>query len=160
MELYGSILAALGSIASLISLVSVWKGHEQKLLRFSFILIFVLTTSSAFFSYKYYESTKPEVVRAARHAELKSAARLFLSNKPLNPSYFEPGENEGIIKSGLILLELYKDLYPETYARIKTDIESDLKYAQSHRNKSEQRESLDSAAKAILKVISILSGNG
>ena len=160
MELYGSILGALGAIASIVSLAAAWRAHPSWLLRFSFFLIFALTTSSAYFSYQYYQVTKPEMVRAAKQAELTAAAKKFISNNQMTTSYWVPGENEGIIKSGLILLELYKELYPDAYVRIKSDIDADLDYAQKHRDEQEQRQSMETAAKSIIKTIKTLAGNG
>lgn len=160
MELYGSILGALGSIASIVSLAAVWRAHPSWLLRFSFVVIFSLTASSAYFSYQYYQVTKPEIVRAAKQAELNAAAKRFISNNQMTTSYWVSGENEGIIKSGLILLELYKELYPDTYARIKSDIDADLDYAQKHRDGQEQRQAMETAAKSIIKTIKTLAGDG
>lgn len=160
MELYGSILGALGSIASIVSLVAAWRTNPSWLLRFSFFLVFSLTTSSAYFSYQYYQVTKPEAVRAAKQAELNAAAKRFITNNQMTTSYWVPGENEGIIKSGLILLELYKELYPDAYARIKSDIDADLDYAKKHRDEQQHRQSMETAAKSIIKTIKTLAGNG
>ena len=41
MEPFGSILGALGAVASIVSVAAVWTVHSSKLLRLSFFLIFV-----------------------------------------------------------------------------------------------------------------------
>lgn len=159
MEPFGSILSALGSIASIASLAAIWKAERGWLLRSAFISIFILTATSSYLSYQYYELTQPEGIRESKQIELRAAIKEFLSKTPINSSYWEPGQNEGIIKSGLIILELYRDLFPETYLRIKKDIDADITYAQQYRDKEEQRRALDTAAKSILTTLKALSGN-
>ena len=132
MEPFGSILGAVGSIASLISFFFSWKFSETWGLRVSLFFVFILAGFSSYFSYQYYESTKPEIVRQQKQKELRIAVKEFIGNDSLYASYFSPGESEGIINSGLIILEQYKELFPEQYLRIKQQIISELKYAKNN----------------------------
>jgi F0F1-type ATP synthase membrane subunit a len=112
LEPFGSILGAAGSIASLISLYFCWKISETWGLRISLIFVLLLAGCSSYFSFQYYESTKPELVRQKKQQELREAIKKFINEDSLHASYYEPGESEGLINSGLIILEQYKELYP------------------------------------------------
>lgn len=160
MEPFGTILGALGSIASLVSIVALWSTYKPWLLRSLLILVFVFTALSSFFSFKYYTTTQPEAVRKAKQAELKSSIQAFLKDNPIQPSYWEPGQNEGIVKSGLIILELNKDLFPDSYSKISEDIKVDIEFAQQHRDTQNNREAMDAAAKNILTILKALAGEG
>jgi hypothetical protein len=160
LEPFGTILGALGSIASLVSLVALWKTNKPWLLRGLLVLVFVLTALSSFFSFKYFTITQPEAVRKAKQVELKSAVQAFLKDNPIQPSYWEPGQNEGIIKSGLIILELHKDLFPDSYSKIREDIKADIEFAQQHRDTQNNRDAMDAAAKNILTILKALAGEG
>lgn len=131
LEPFGSILGAVGSVASLISLYLSWKVSESWGLRISLAFVVLLAGLSSYLSYQYYDSTKPEMLRQKKQQELRTAVKEFIDGDRLNASYYQPGESEGIINSGLIILEQYKELYPEQYQRIKDQIESDLQSAKS-----------------------------
>lgn len=159
MELYGSILGAIGSVASIISLIVFWSNNDSLRLRGALFTILILTGLSTYFSYNYYVTTQPEIVRGAKQAELRKAAKKFLADNRYYSSYWNTGKNEGFIKSGLILLELYKELYPDTYQRIKSDVNLDMAYAQNFRDKAHQRQSMQTAAESIRMTIKSLAGD-
>jgi hypothetical protein len=158
LEPFGSILGALGSIASFISAFALWKQRTSWVLPAALLLIFALTALSSYFSYQYFQLTQPVVVRRAKQDALRSSIQAFLAKYPTAPSYWEPGQNEGIIKSGLIILELHKDLFPDSYAKIRSDVDADISFAQQHRDGQDQRAAMYTAAKNVLTVLKALAG--
>lgn len=162
MDYFGSILGAIGSIASLVSLIAFWRSESAWRLRIALIIIVILTASSSYLSYQYYAATRPEIVRQERQQALRKAAQTYIQTNSLTTSYWQPGVNEGIVKSGLAILEVYKEVIPETYASIKLDIEEDMNFGQQHRDKEEQRQALETAAKNMITLFKFktLAGNG
>jgi len=158
-EIFGVILGAMGSIASLISLIfSISKGRESIKLSVSLLLVVFLTGTSSYFSYQYYKVTQPEYIKTQKMTQLRASAKSFISQHPTFRSYWEEGINEGVAKSGLIVLEMHKDLFPENYASIKSDIEKDIAYSKEHRDSSGQRQSLEAAAELIYSTMTTLAG--
>lgn len=160
MDLFGSILGAMGSIASLVSLIAFWRSASAWRLRVSLILIVILTASSSYFSYQYYASTRTGIVRQERQQALREAANNFIQTNSLTTSYWQPGVNEGIVKSGLAILEVYNDVIPDTYTLIRFDMGEDVKFGKQHRDKEEQRQALDNAAKTMITLFKTLAGKG
>jgi len=160
LEPFGSILGAAGSIASLISLYFCWKISETWGLRISLIFVLLLAGCSSYFSFQYYESTKPELVRQKKQQELREAIKKFINEDSLHASYYEPGESEGLINSGLIILEQYKELYPEQYLRIKQQVESELQRAKeiNDRESSSYRELMNQTGKSMGVTLKKLAG--
>ncbi len=159
-ELFGVLLGAMGSIASLISLIfSIAKGKESIRLSVSLLVIVCLTGTSSYFSYKYYEVTQPEYIKAKKIENLKASAKAFVEQHPSFRSYWKAGENEGIAKSGVIVLEMHKDLFPDNYKSIKADIEKDISYSKKHRDQAAQRQSLEAAAQTIYSTMKTLAGS-
>lgn len=159
MEPFGSILGALGSIASLVSLVALWKKGQGWALRLALCAIFGLTGFSAVLSFRYFQATRPEAIRLAKQVALRGSVKEFLRSNSIDASYWSPGQNEGIVKSGLILLEMNKDLFPDSYSRIRADIDADIAFAQQHRDSQEQRVAMDVAAKNMLTLLKALAGD-
>ena len=158
-DLFGVVLGVMGAIASLISLVfTVAKGRNSTALSISLALIFILTCTSSFFSYKYYKVTQPEFIKAKQIESLTKSAKTFIMEYPSFRYYWEEGENEGIAKSGLLILEMHKNLFPDNYETIKADIEKDIEYSKEHRNESGQRHALKSAAQTIYSTMRTLAG--
>lgn len=99
-------------------------------------------------------------MRHAKQVELQSSIKVFLAKYPAEPTYWEPGQNEGIVKSGLIILELNKDLFPESYAKIRGDIDADMAFVQQHRDKQEHRAAMNAAAKNVITILRALASGG
>ena len=120
----------------------------------------LLAGCSSYFSFQYYESTKPELVRQKKQQELREAIKKFINEDSLHASYYEPGESEGLINSGLIILEQYKELYPEQYLRIKQQVESELQRAKeiNDRESSSYRELMNQTGKSMGVTLKKLAG--
>lgn len=58
-----------------------------------------------------------------------------------------------IANSGVSVLEVHKDLFPENYESIKADIERDIESSKKHRNQSG---ALEAAAQTIYKTMKII----
>ncbi|EPW3765988.1 hypothetical protein ACWI58_001371 [Vibrio fluvialis] len=159
-ELFGVILGAMGSIASLVSLIfSFGKIHESKVIPLALILILGLTASSSYFSYQYYEVTQPEYIHAKKMEQLRDSARSFIKQYPSYRDYWDEGANEGIAKSGLLVLEVHKELFPETYESMKNDIKKDIDYSKQYRDQSGQRQALENVAQAVYSTMKTLAGS-
>jgi hypothetical protein len=122
--LFGAILAAFGSIASVISLLRDVTGrrevaHGTKVLLF---FIAVLTTASAAFSFMYYNSTNNERIQSRQWQAASDDAWEFFRTYKYPIAGFS-GENEGIVRAGMIVFEKYKQLFPQNYERLVTDVE-------------------------------------
>jgi len=156
--MYGIILGAIGSMASILALVlQLYKEKKQHKLTFLLVLILILTCSSSYLSYKYYETTQPERIRMKKQESLSESAKSFIDTYPSFRSYWDAGENEGIAKSGLLILEMHQDLFPETYIQIKNDLEEDLKFGREFRNQEEQRFTSQTSAKQIYNILKLFS---
>lgn len=159
-DLFGVVLGAMGSIASLVSLLfSISKGKESIRISIALFLIMCLTGTSSYFSYNYYKVTQPTYIKSQKIKELKKSAQSFIKQHPSFRDYWNEGKNEGIAKSGLIVLELHKDIFPDNYDSIKKDIEKDIAYSKEHRDESGQRQSLEAAAQAIYSTMQTLAGS-
>ncbi|MFQ5753401.1 MAG: hypothetical protein ACE5HI_15535 [bacterium] len=157
-DFFGVIFGAMGSAGSLISLIfSLTKGKENWKLSASLAVIMLLTGTSAYFSYRYYEVTKSENIKQKMRGNLETDAQAFLNQYPTFTSYWNSGQNEGIAKSGLLILEMYKDLYPENYDKIKSDIYEDVNFAQEHRDESQQRQAMKNAAENVYHIFKTLA---
>lgn len=98
------------------------------------------------------------MTRRAKQTELRAAVQAFLSKTALESDYWEPGQNEGIVKSGLIILELNKELFPDSYNKIRADVDADIAFVQQRRGTEQHRQVMDAAAKNMLATLSALAG--
>lgn len=159
-EIFGFVLGIMGALASLILLIyTITKEKKQLALIISLILILILTGTSSFFSYKYYSVTQPEYIKTRQLESLTQSAKNFIDEYPSFRDYYDEGENEGIAKSGLVILEMHRELFPDSYETIKADIELDIKYSKENRDKSGQSQSLETAAQTIYSTMRTLAGD-
>jgi hypothetical protein len=157
-ELFGVILGAMGAVASLIMLLFFLKQHASWQITVSLAIIILLTGTSSFFSYQYYQISKREIVEQRQRELMQATIRSFEYTFSTPPYSDAPGRNKGIVKSGLIILEMNKNLFPETYVKIKSDIEKDIAYTQQYRDKYKQRPVMQKAAESIYFILKALSG--
>lgn len=158
MEPFGSILGALGSIASIISLVALWKKGGTWILRGLLLSVAALTVLSSYFSYQYFALTKPAVERLAKQESLRTAVQGFIKNNYAEVTQFDIGANEGIVNSGLIILEIHQELFPDTYKKIKSEFITDNEFVQNYRDKHEHRRASEVAAQRMLTLLKALAG--
>ena len=148
----------MGFAVSFTSLIfSLPKRKENWKISISLAVIMLLTGTSAYFSYRYYQVTKPENVKQKMRGNLQTDAQAFLNQYPTFTSYWNSGQNEGIAKSGLLILEMYKDLFLENYNVIKSDIYEDVNFAQEHRDQSQQRQAMKNAAENVYHIFKTLA---
>lgn len=159
MDILSTILGAVGSVASIVSLLFYWKG-DKKIVKVLMFVVVITTGAATIFSYKYYQSSQPDRIRKEKMDSLRSAIRSYIYGNKLSSNYWNSGDNEGIINSGLAILEINKELFPDTYAKIKSDIESDLKFSQQHRDSGDERYAVSKAANNIVMTLKALSGTG
>lgn len=122
MDYTNIILSSLGSLASILGLIISIKKEGKKRNIILFAIIFLLTISTSILSYKYTKATNEKLDIESRKEILRTDAKRLLESSPSYVSYYEPGENEGLIYSLLILLESNKDIYPETYNSYKRTV--------------------------------------
>lgn len=155
-ELFSVVIGGMGSVASLVTLIfAIKKDNTQTAI--SLALILTLTATSSIFSYKYYVATNKEYILENKRAELRETATSFINKYPEFTNYWNEGQNEGIANSGIIVLEMYRDLFPENYERIRNNTQQDIEKAKNATMDSQKREFLEGSAENIYLLMKTLS---
>lgn len=161
-----SIISNVGSIASLIGLIFVYKENSStKYVKALFILVVCLsfTTSYLIHQNNKYESAQYQKVaesfnQSMIQGRIEREAQTILENLPSTVNAFDPGENEGIVYSVLGFVEKHKNNYPELYHQYKTNILGDIDKAKELRGTAEYMDIMENAAKASIRMLSSMTG--
>lgn len=151
------ILGGLGSIASIIGLMTSIKNEREKKNKILFSVIIALTLTTTMLSYKYKRLTDDLLNIQLRKQNVKREAKSLLDKNPSVISYFEPGTSEGVMYSTLTLLESNKDIFPETYEAYKKNVISKIEKADSETDIIKKREQLEIAGNSALQLLKALS---
>lgn len=150
-------ISVLGSIISIISwLKSInLKDSKRNIIMYFIISALSVTTSITFAAYKH--ATDPQLESKRRKEALKIEAKALLEKMPSYISYCEPGENEGIVYSILILLEENSDIFSETYEQYKINVISKIEKANNECDVYEKRKLLDEAGNSAKRILQSLA---
>ena len=92
-----------------------------------------------------------------RKQEIKHEAKKILDSSPTYISYWDPGENEGLLYSTLGLLERNRDIYPEMYELYKENVLHKINKANNEDDLSKRREQLEIAGSSALQLLKTLA---
>lgn len=151
------ILGGLGSIASIIGLLTSIKNNRENKNKILFSVIIVLTLTTTLLSYKYKRLTDDLLNSQLRKQNVKREAKSLLEKNPSFISYYEPGISEGVMYSTLTLLESNKDIFPETYVAYKKNVISKIEKADSETDIFKKREQLEIAGNSALQLLKALA---
>jgi len=154
------IISFVGSVASILSLIlsikSKWfKKTWVNIVMYAFLLI--TSSSSGILFYLYKQSVDTQLQIENRKLIVKQEAINLLNSAPAYISYYEPGENEGLLYSTLSLLEKNKDLFPETYEVYKRDVIEKIESVNKEDDFYKKREKMEIAGNAALRLLKSLS---
>ena len=142
-----SIIYGAGAMASIIGVLSSIK-KATKLMRWLFVIIFFMAALNGYLSYQNYLHYSKE--KLFENAGIK-AGNLYKEFSYIDK--YEPGKNEGITNTGLAFFERYRELFPDTYNRLNTDIEVIKKKIQEIDISYKKDEYWDNAANAVVTTL-------
>lgn len=148
-------ISGLGSLTSIVGWCMNLKDSKRNIIMYSIISVLSILTSITFLAYK--RATDRQLELMHRKKELKTEAKVLLENTPSYISYYEAGENEGVVYSILILLEGNKDIFPETYEMYKTNVISKIEKANNESDVYTKRDLLEEAGKASKQILKSLA---
>ena len=162
-----SIVSNLGSIASIIGLIFVFKEkNSTQLIKVLIVLVVILSCSTSYLIQKnskyesaQYQNISKNFADNMKLRNIEKQASDLLSKFPSHISEYEPGQNEGIVYGVLRFLESNKEGYPELYLQFKSNILSDVEKAKGLRGTSEHQIIMKSAARASYQLLTSMSGN-
>lgn len=161
-----SILSAIGSVASIAGLILTFRTSDSPTtVKLLLILLFVLTAAASGVSYRYYLVTSEHAAlryqeeRLVRRKEAAAAeAAQLLESFPTYLDTLKPGENEGIVYSGLAFLEKYKEVYPDSYQMLKENALADIGKAKAESLNYDYQRKMEQAASAMYRVVASIAG--
>lgn len=108
------VLNILGIISSIIGCYIAIRKNDNKN-KYIYTVIIILCIVAATTSYLYRQEVNEKLQIEERKRTLKIEAKKQLDKIPFYISPYDTGKNEGVLYSIFVLLEGYKDLYPDTY---------------------------------------------
>ena len=144
--------------ASIISIISFFLSFpkNKKINKIFYIITFILAIATSISHIQYKRVTDKQLNIERRKQEFKNEAKNILNSSPTYINYWDPGQNAGMLYAVLILLENYKDLYPEMYETYKIDVISKIKKHNSNDDPN-NRQQMETAAKTALQILKSLA---
>lgn len=157
MDNFITIINVSASILSIYFFILSIKNKDSIISKFWYIFIIILTIFTAY-SYAQYKQVTDELLNIEkRKQEIKNEAKNILDSSPTYISYWEPGENEGLLYSTLGLLERNRDIYPEMYEVYKENVIHKINKANDEEDFSKKRKQLEIAGASALQIIKTLA---
>lgn len=151
-----NILGGVASIVTIIGfLISVIKKDRRN--TFLYIIILILGAITFYFFQCYKTKMNQQLCEERIREQIRMEAQEIKSSFPNFISYYEPGQNEGVLYSALIFLEKYKDRNPEAYEIYKENVIRKLDKAHNSHFDSERRELMEQAGKTAKQIIETLA---
>ena len=138
-----TIISVAASILSIIGFILSIKCKDSIINKICYILIIILTVAT---SYLY-----------TQYKHVTDEAKKILDSSPTYISYWDPGENEGLLYSTLGLLERNRDIYPEMYELYKENVLHKINKANNEDDLSKRREQLEIAGSSALQLLKTLA---
>lgn len=157
MDNFITIINVSASILSIYFFILSIKNKDSIISKFWYIFIIILTIFTAYSYAQYKQVTDEQLNIEKRKQEIKNEAKNILESSPIYISYWEPGENEGLLYSTLGLLERNRDIYPEMYEVYKENVIHKIKKANDEDDFSKKREQLEMAGASALQIIKTLA---
>lgn len=152
-----TIINVSASILSIYFFILSIKNKDSIISKFWYIFIIILTIFTAYSYAQYKQVTDEQLNIEKRKQEIKNEAKNILDSSPTYISYWEPGENEGLLYSTLGLLERNRDIYPEMYKVYKENVMHKINKANEEDDFSKKREQLEMAGASALQIIKTLA---
>lgn len=149
-----TIISVAASILSIIGFILSIKCKDSIINKICYILIIILTVA-LYTQYKHVTDEQLSIER--RKQEIKHEAKKILDSSPTYISYWDPGENEGLLYSTLGLLERNRDIYPEMYELYKENVLHKINKANNEDDLSKRREQLEIAGSSALQLLKTLA---
>ena len=146
-----------GSVASIIGWIMSWKYKDKTRNKIMYFIIFILSGLTALTFHLYKEETDKRLKLENRKQEVRLEAQNMLKSYPNYISYYEPGENEGVLYGTLVLLEKNKDIFPETYELYKKDVIQKIEKSNRETDIFRRREQMEIAGKAAMQFLKLLA---
>ena len=149
-----TIISVAASILSIIGFILSIKCKDSIINKILYILIIILTFATSYLYTQYKHVTDEQLSKERRKQEIKHEAKKILDSSPTYISYWDPGENEGLLYSTLGLLERNRDIYPEMY---KENVIHKINKANDEDDPSKRREQLEIAGSSALQLLKVLA---
>ena len=150
-------LGVIGSIASIVSFYASTNLHATKLSKVMMCISITSISIAIILSIQYQNVVRASYQRSAKIIELSITAEKFIRNNPPLVDYETSGASEGLARAGLAILEIYKEILPDTYIDTRKQIECDTVYAKDSHNPETIQKSLNHSAQTITKLFDTLS---
>ena len=152
-----TIISLASSILSIAGFILSIKRNDSIRNRIFYFLIIILTVTTLYLYTQYKQVTDKQLNIERRKQEIKNEARNILASSPTYISYWDPGENEGLLYSTLGLLERNRDIYPEMYEVYKENVMYKINKANDEDDLSKKREQLEIAGASALQLLKTLA---
>ena len=152
-----TIISVASSILSIAGFILSIKRNDSIRNRIFYFLIITLTVTTSYLYTQYKQVTDEQLNIERRKQEIKNEARNILASSPTYISYWDPGENEGLLYSTLGLLERNRDIYPEMYEVYKENVMHKINKANDEDDQSKKREQLEIAGASALQLLKTLA---
>ena len=152
-----TIISVASSILSIAGFILSIKRNDSTRNRIFYFLIITLTVTTSYLYTQYKQVTDEQLNIERRKQEIKNEARNILASSPTYISYWDPGENEGLLYSTLGLLERNRDIYPEMYEVYKENVMHKINKANDEDDQSKKREQLEIAGASALQLLKTLA---
>ena len=152
-----TIISVASSILSIAGFILSIKRNDSIRNRIFYFLIIILTVTTSYLYTQYKQVTDEQLNIERRKLEIKNEARNILASSPTYISYWDPGENEGLLYSTLGLLERNRDIYPEMYEVYKENVMHKINKANDEDDLSKKREQLEIAGASALQLLKTLA---
>ena len=152
-----TIISVASSILSIAGFILSIKRNDSIRNRIFYFLIIILTVTTSYLYTQYKQVTDEQLNIERRKQEIKNEARNILASSPTYISYWDPGENEGLLYSTLGLLERNRDIYPEMYEVYKENVIHKINKANDEDDLSKKREQLEIAGASALQLLKTLA---
>ncbi len=155
-DLY-TIVGFTGSIASIIGFVMSIIKKDKIRNKILYFIIFVLSAFAVYSYHLYKQETDERLKIENRKQEVRLEAQELLKSYPSYISYYNPGENEGVLYGILVLLEKNKDIFPETYESYKKDVLQKIETSNNESDMYKRREQMEIAANSAMQFLKSLA---
>ena len=152
-----TIISIASSILSIAGFILSIKRNDSIRNKIFYFLIIILTVTTSYLYTQYKQVTDEQLNIERRKQEIKNEARNILASSPTYISYWDPGENEGLLYSTLGLLERNRDIYPEMYEVYKENVMHKINKANDEDDLSKKREQLEIAGASALQLLKTLA---
>lgn len=148
-----TIIGLLSSIITIIAWVLSMRklNGKRNIIMVSIISVLSLLTTASLWLYK--QETDKQLNIEYRKQAIKVEAKKILESAPSYISFYEPGENQGILYSTLVLLESNKDIYPETYELYKKDVIKKIEKSNEEKDSYTRKEQMEIAGKSAMQFL-------